>query len=99
VSGLLTARARRGMLCPRPAQTQSANSANGLIAKAQEEPDPERLKIFLLAVMAGLRRKEIDLLEWKSLRFAENVIRIEPTEFFHPKKASTPLTTSRSTPS
>jgi integrase len=52
---------------------------------AQEELDPERLKMFLLAVMAGLRRKEIDLLEWKSLRWPKNVIRIEPTEFFHPK--------------
>jgi integrase len=41
--------------------------------------------IFLLAVTAGLRRKEIDLLEWPSFRFKENLIRIEPTKFFHPK--------------
>ena len=40
---------------------------------------------FLLAVAAGLRRKEIDLLEWTSFRWEQNVIRIQPTNFFHPK--------------
>ena len=34
---------------------------------------------------AGLRRKEIDLLEWTAFRWEENVIRIQPTNFFHPK--------------
>ena len=33
----------------------------------------------------GLRRKEIDLLEWQSFRWKENVVRIEPTRYFHPK--------------
>jgi integrase len=33
----------------------------------------------------SLRRKEIDLLEWTSFRWEENVIRIQPTNFFHPK--------------
>jgi integrase len=47
--------------------------------------DPECYVIFLLAVAAGLRRKEIDLLEWSSFRWEENVIRIQPTKFFHPK--------------
>ena len=41
--------------------------------------------IFLLAVTAGLRRKEIDLLEWPSFRFKDNAIRIEPTQFFQPE--------------
>ena len=45
----------------------------------------EQLKIFLLGSMAGLRRKEIDLLEWSSMRFDDNVIRIRATEFFKPK--------------
>ncbi|MCB1097530.1 MAG: hypothetical protein KDN22_18295 [Verrucomicrobiae bacterium] len=45
----------------------------------------EQLKIFLLASMAGLRRKEIDLLEWSSVRFDQQVIRIRATEFFKPK--------------
>jgi integrase len=46
---------------------------------------PEAYKIFLLAVAVGLRRKEIDLLEWSSFRWEENAIRIQPTRFFHPK--------------
>ena len=41
--------------------------------------------ILLLAVTAGLHRKEIDVLEWPSFRFKDNAIRIEPTQFFHPK--------------
>jgi hypothetical protein len=44
---------------------------------------PEEYKVFLLAVGAGLRKKEIDLLEWSSFRWEENV-RIEPTRNFHP---------------
>jgi hypothetical protein len=35
--------------------------------------NPECYVIFLLAVAAGLRRKEIDLLEWTSFRWEENV--------------------------
>ena len=55
---------------PRPSvKYHSTFDVRALIAKAQAELDPERLKIFLLALMAGLRRKEIDLLEWKSVRF------------------------------
>jgi integrase len=47
--------------------------------------EPEAFKIFLLAVMVGLRRREIDLLEWQSFRWDTGMIRIEPTRFFHPK--------------
>jgi integrase len=47
--------------------------------------DPPVYLIFLLGVAAGLRRKEIDLLEWSAFRFKENTIRVEPTQFFHPK--------------
>jgi integrase len=60
----------------------------GLIKQANRElgtSDPAAYMIFLLAVTAGLRRKEIDLLEWPSFRFKENAIRVEPTQFFHPK--------------
>jgi integrase len=59
-----------------------------LIRQAKSElgsSDPAAYMIFLLAITAGLRRKEIDLLEWPSFRFKDNVIRIEPTQFFHPK--------------
>jgi hypothetical protein len=59
-----------------------------LVVKAEKDlsvSSPEAYKIFLLAVAAGLRRKEIDLLEWSSFRWEENVIRIQPTRYFHPK--------------
>ena len=59
-----------------------------LIAHARQEledNDPEAYKVFLLAIGLGLRRKEIDLLEWPSFRWSENVVRIEPTRYFHPK--------------
>lgn len=36
--------------------------------------------------MAGLRRKEIDLLPWSAFRWEESVIRIEYTKYFTPKK-------------
>ena len=35
--------------------------------------------------MAGLRRREIDTLEWNALRWDSGIIRIAPTEWFHPK--------------
>lgn len=47
--------------------------------------EPEQFKIFLLAVMAGLRRREIDTLEWSAFRWDNGIIRIEPTKWFHPK--------------
>ena len=46
---------------------------------------PEQLKIFLLATMAGLRRNEIDKLEWSAFLWEEGLIRIEATRWFHPK--------------
>jgi integrase len=59
-----------------------------LITRARQElehHDGEAYKVFLLAVGLGLRRKEIDFLEWSSFRWNENVVRIEPTRYFHPK--------------
>jgi hypothetical protein len=43
-----------------------------------------RRDFFQLASMAGLRRAQIDLLEWSAFRWDEKVIRIEPTKFFRP---------------
>ena len=40
---------------------------------------------FLLALGAGLRRIEIDRLEWSAFHWDENVIRIEPTQHFDVK--------------
>jgi integrase len=59
-----------------------------LIGTAQDSlsvQEPELFKILLLAVMVGLRRSEIDLLEWSSFHWGSGVIRIEPTRYFHPK--------------
>jgi integrase len=60
----------------------------GLIEAAKKElaqPAPEQFKVFLLAVMAGLRRREIDTLEWSAFRWERGSIRVEPTKWFHPK--------------
>ena len=59
-----------------------------LIEKAKTElsaEEPEQFKIFLLATMAGLRRNEIDKLEWSAFRWDQGLIRIEATRWFHPK--------------
>ncbi|HSS15380.1 MAG TPA: tyrosine-type recombinase/integrase [Candidatus Dormibacteraeota bacterium] len=56
-----------------------------LIHDAVRELPQEQLKIFLLATMAGLRRNEIDKLQWSAFRWNQGVIRIEATEFFTPK--------------
>ena len=56
-----------------------------LIQAAVRELPQEQLKIFLLATMAGLRRNEIDKLQWSAFRWNDGVIRIEATEHFTPK--------------
>jgi integrase len=58
-----------------------------LIQAAVRELPQEQLKIFLLATMAGLRRNEIDKLQWSAFRWNEGVIRIEETEHFAPKSS------------
>lgn len=39
----------------------------------------------MLALLAGLRRNEIDKLLWCSLDFTRGVVRVEATEYFQPK--------------
>jgi len=56
-----------------------------LISDAVSELPQEQLKIFLLATMAGLRRNEIDKLQWQAFRWKDGVIRIETTRHFVPK--------------
>jgi integrase len=59
-----------------------------LTKAAQEElssDDPPVFLVFLLALGAGLRRIEIDRLQWAAFRWHDNVIRIEPTRYFEPK--------------
>jgi integrase len=56
-----------------------------LIRGAQEELPREQFKIFLLAIMAGLRRNEIDKLEWSAFDWTRGVISIKATPYFSPK--------------
>jgi integrase len=59
-----------------------------LIRDAREElatDRPELFKIFVLAVMAGLRRNEIDKLEWASFNWHAGTISIVATKYFKPK--------------
>jgi len=52
------------------------------------DSDPECYKIFCLGLIFGLRRNEIDKLQWPAFRPTEGVIRIEPTDCFSPKTKS-----------
>jgi integrase len=45
----------------------------------------EQFKIFCLALLCGLRKREIDTLLWTSVDFEKQVIRIERTRYFQPK--------------
>ena len=49
------------------------------------ESESEQFKMFVLAVCAGLRRNEIDKLEWSRFNWAAGTINIVPTEFFRVK--------------
>jgi integrase len=71
---------------PRPSMRyRSGFSVEKLIEDAQKELPVEQLKILLLALMVGLRRNEIDKLEWAAFRWDKGIIRIEATRYFHPK--------------
>jgi len=67
---------------------RSTINVEELTKAAHEElaqADAPAFLVFLLALGAGLRRIEIDRLEWSAFRWNENVIRIEPTEHFDVK--------------
>jgi integrase len=53
--------------------------------KELAKKDAPAFLAFVLALGAGLRRIEIDRLEWTAFHWDENVIRIEPTEHFDVK--------------
>ena len=42
----------------------------------------EQLKAFLLGITLGLRRREMDLLEWQSFDFVAGTLRIMPTKWY-----------------
>lgn len=78
-------------LFPR-AETTSSRYASvidpGEILKAamdELEEQPEQLKILLLALIAGLRRSEIDTLQWSQVDFDRCLISISETPYFRPK--------------
>jgi integrase len=64
---------------------QSNFDLGKVISHAQEELPREQFKIFLLAMMAGLRRNEIDKLEWDAFDWERGTILIQATRFFMPK--------------
>ena len=66
---------------------QSSFHLGKLIRDAQGELPSEQFKIFLLAIMAGLRRNEIDKLEWNAFDWRRHVISIRATAYFSPKSA------------
>ncbi len=49
------------------------------------ETKPDQFKTLLLALLAGLRRNEIDKLEWSAIDFDNKVITIKTTRYFQPK--------------
>lgn len=64
---------------------RSSVDIENLISHAMRELPQEQLKIFLLATMAGLRRDEIDKLQWQAFHWRDGAIRIETTEHLTPK--------------
>ncbi|GDY22974.1 hypothetical protein LBMAG56_43210 [Verrucomicrobiota bacterium] len=69
---------------------KSRIDAAALIAAAREElkpAHPEAYKAFVLGLFAGMRKAEIDLLEWRMIDFPQNLIRVEETEWLHLKTA------------
>jgi integrase len=49
------------------------------------EQFPAQFMIFILALGAGLRRNEIDKMEWSWIDWENAVIRVKPTRYFQPK--------------
>ena len=64
---------------------QSSLDLEQLTQDALKELGPEELKIFLLAAFAGLRRNEIDKLQWAAFRPEQGTLRIEDTQAFAAK--------------
>ena len=59
---------------------QSSIDVESLIRAAQKEVPQEQFKIFLLAIMAGLRRNEIDKLEWRAFDWDKRS-HFDPSDF------------------
>jgi site-specific recombinase XerD len=67
---------------------RSSFDAKALVEAAREDlaiAKPEQFKIFVLALMAGLRKNEIDKLQWDSFNWHQGTISIVPTKYFRTK--------------
>jgi integrase len=62
-------------------QTNLEKLTRDALAELPQEP----LKFFLLAALAGLRRGEIDLLEWEAFNWDKGLVTVARTQWFHPK--------------
>lgn len=72
----------------RPQRYVSSINAGQLLRDARAEladADPEAYKALLLGLGAGLRKREIDLLQWPQIDRDKLVIRIQTTDVFQPK--------------
>lgn len=64
---------------------QSNFDVEALITAAQMELPQEQFKVFLLAALSGLRRNEIDKLQWSAFHWRQDLISIRATSVFAPK--------------
>ena len=67
---------------------QSSFDVLELIRSAVDElatSEPEQFKVFVLAVMGGLRKNEIDKLEWRHVDWVAGRLNIGPTQFLQTK--------------
>jgi integrase len=67
---------------------QSTFNVAQLVEAAKDElaePEPEQFKIFVLAIMAGLRRNEIDKAEWSWFNWDAGQIQVTATRYFRTK--------------
>ena len=61
-----------------------------LISAAKQElkeNQPEVYKVFLLGLLAGMRKTEIDLCEWGMVDWQNKIIRLQETDYLHLKTA------------
>lgn len=64
--------------------------AESLIAAANaelKEAEPEAYKVFLLALFGGMRKAEIDSVEWSAVDWKRNLIILRPTKYLQLKTA------------
>jgi integrase len=66
---------------------RSAVDVTRLMREALQElgDKPQMLKAFLLSICAGLRRNELDKLEWSAFNWKLGTIHIGPTRYLHVK--------------